>query len=450
MYIRPPVPKDAKWDEILRWEGNRFGLFTFDANRHANNHEVMLTAKWSVLLYVQDELTQMAANEMTSFLSQVMGVELQKTPAEKNIIVSLGGGDEAYNDSFTLDISENRVSVAGRSVEGAFCGVMHLINLMGLSSAPVLPKMSDRICWPSLRVRAGSTRYTPQNMTYAADLFNGLSPKMDADAQAMELRRLGYNEMWISSDELSYVAQSSVLPEIQDSRAEERIAYISERAKAAHRHGMKAVVCISAWRTYPASHPIFAAYPELKGATKLRTVEQGPDKKDDEPHHTLCTEREIGKRFIYESIRNIFAKTDVDKLLVLIGGEHFHHCFMRPLKKQKGHTDCPVCEALGAETVVSNLIKLFSDAIHSVKPDGEVVFWPYSASWAWSKEYDQKTFIGMMKGSDTALLTELEKDVWIPKGGYSKNLWDYSLDQTYCTEKGRAQMFIKEVRNHGI
>jgi hypothetical protein len=203
---------------------------------------------------------------------------------------------------------------------------------------------------------------------------------------------------------------------------------------------MKAVVCISAWRTYPASHPIFATHPELKGATKLRTVEQGPDKKDDEPHHTLCTESETGKRFIFESIQNIFANADIDKLLVLIGGEHFHHCFMRPLNQPKGHTDCPVCEALGAETVVSNLVKLLSDAVHSVKPTGEVVFWPYSASWAWSQENDQQTFIGKMKGSGTALLTELEKDVWINKGGYKKNLWDYSLDQTYCTEKGRAQI----------
>jgi hypothetical protein len=440
MYIRPPVPADAKWDEILRWEGNRFGLFVFDENRRATDREVSLTAEWGVSLRTQDELVRKAMDELDAFLKGVMGVELRSAAAEKNIAVSLGGGDEAYNDSFTLDIDGDGVRVAGRSAEGAFCGIMHLINLMGLSSAPVLPVMSGRICWPSLRVRCGSTRYTPQNMTFAADLFNGLSPKMDADAQAMELRRLGYNEMWISSDELSYVAQSSVLPEIQDDRAEERIRYMAERAEAAHRHGMKAVVCISAWRTYPAGHPIFSAHPGLKGATKLRTVEQGPDKKDDEPHHTLCTESETGKRFIYESIRNIFTKADVDKLLVLVGGEHFHHCFMRPLNRPKGHTDCPVCEALGAETVVSDLVGLLSAAVRSVKPEGEVVFWPYSASWAWSKENDQKTFIGMMKGSRTALLTELEKDVWIRKGGYSKNLWDYSFDQTYCTEKGRAQI----------
>ena len=440
MYIRPPIPVDVRWDEILRWEGNRFGLFTFDGNRRATEFEVSLTSDWGISLCAQDQLIQKAADELVLFLNTVMGIKLREGPAERNVMISLGGGDEAFADSFTLDISSNGVHVAGRSVEGAFCGVIHLINLMGLSSAPILPHMSDRICWPSLRVRAGTTRYTPQNMTYAADLFNGLSPKMDADEQAMELRRLGYNEMWISSDEISYVAQSSVLPEIQDKNAEERLTYMAERAKAAHRHGMKAIVCISAWRTYPASHKIFSTYPELKGATKLRTVDQGPDKKDDETHHTLCTESEIGKRFIYESIRNIFMKTDVDKLLVLIGGEHFHHCFMRPLHQPKGHTDCPVCEGLGAETVVSNLVKLFSAAIHSVKPDGEVVFWPYSASWAWSIENDQKTFIGMMKGSDTALVTELEKDVHIHKGGYTKNLWDYSLDQTYCTEKGRAQI----------
>lgn len=46
------------------------------------------------------------------------------------------------------------------------------------------------------------------------------------------------------------------------------------------------------------------------------------------------------------------------------------------------------------------------------------------------------------------LLTETEKDVVIEKGGYSKNLWDYSIDRTYLTEKALAQ--ISYCHNAGV
>jgi len=459
MYIRPPIPAGAKWDEVIAWENNRFGLFLHDLNRYASEDEIELSDNWNVVMCFNSDIVELAIDELIQFTYQTMGVTLKKHTVnylENNtqtellaaltqipaysIVITLGGGDQDNDESFTLDIAPERVLVSGYSEQGAFSGIIHLINLMGIRSAPILPRLQERIFWPALSVRAGSTRYTPQNMTLAADLHNGLSPKMTPEEQAMELRRLGYNQMWVTSDELVYVAQSSVLKEIQDKNVEARLTYMKERVDAAHRYGMKAIVCISVWCTFPADHVIFKRHPGLRGATKLRTTEQGPLQKDDIAHHTLCTENPVAKKFIYESIQNIFNKTGMDNLLVLVGGEHFHHCFMRPLNQGKGHTDCPVCEALSAETVVSNLIKLLSDAVHSVKPDGEVIFWPYSASWAWSKEIDQETFIGMMEGSGAALLTELEKDVWIRKGGYVKHLWDYSFDHTACSNKARAQL----------
>jgi hypothetical protein len=49
------------------------------------------------------------------------------------------------------------------------------------------------------------------------------------------------------------------------------------------------------------------------------------------------------------------ANPKLDGAVIIIGGEGFYHCFMRPFDVKKGHTNCARCEALGADRVVANL-----------------------------------------------------------------------------------------------
>ncbi len=449
IYTVLPVPKDSQWDEVLDWEKNRFGLFNHDNSYIKKPYETEITSEWSLHGIGQNPILDRIIEELRLFLSRVFDIKLCDNDSSSAIVINTCGGGLADDpESFTLDVTETIVRVTGCRAEGAAEGVIYLINTMGIASAPVLSREYGRIIWHNVKKRMGGPRITPANMHMIADLRNKLSPILTDEDECMELRRLGYNEVWIGSDELSYIAQSSVLPELQDRDSEIRINFVKNRVSAAHNIGMKAAIILQAWKSYPATHVVFTRYPDIMGAQKasydnLASNQAGIN------YHTLCSEHPVTKQFIFETVSNYFRKTGADKLIVLVGGEHFQHCFMRPVNCERGHTNCQVCELLGAEKVVSNLVKLLSEAVRKIKPDGEVLFWPYSASWAWSKEYDQKSFIGMMTGSSCVnLLTETEKDVVIEKGGYTKHLWDYSIDRTYLTEKALAQ--ISYCHNVGI
>jgi hypothetical protein len=113
---------------------------------------------------------------------------------------------------------------------------------------------------------------------------------------------------------------------------------------------------------------------------------------------------------------------------------------MRAAGATKGHTNCPRCEALGAETAVAHVLNLMGEAARKANPAAEVVAWPYSAAWCWSADAAQLGLIQRMKPG-TALLTEPEKDETIVKPeGVKKILWDYSIDMTGLGARATAQV----------
>ncbi len=146
--------------------------------------------------------------------------------------------------------------------------------------------------------------------------------------------------------------------------------------------------------------------------------------------HILCTESPLVRRYISETVKGIFqAVPGLAGIGVIIGGEEFHHCFMRPYGAEKGHTTCPRCEALGHDAVVANLCNYMADAARQVNPAAEVFAWPYSAVSVWSiGDPAQLGFIRKLKPG-VAFFTDIVKDDTVSKpDGVNKLLWDYSID----------------------
>jgi hypothetical protein len=125
-------------------------------------------------------------------------------------------------------------------------------------------------------------------------------------------------------------------------------------------------------------------------------------------------------------------------VVVIIGGEGFYHCFM-------ADKNCVRCRKLGAETVVANLCNNLGAAVRQVNPEAEVIAWPYSA--AWSADADQAQLIARLKPG-TAILTEVEKDERVEKPGFTKLLWDYSIDLVGLG--GRAARQVAACQKAGI
>ena len=166
--------------------------------------------------------------------------------------------------------------------------------------------------------------------------------------------------------------------------------------------------------------------------------------------HILCTESPLVRQYISETVKGIFqALPGLSGIGVIIGGEEFHHCFMRPYAVEKGHTTCPRCEALGHDTVVANLCNYMADAARQINPAAEVFAWPYSAAHVWSiGDPAQLGFIRKLKPG-VALFTDIVKDDTVSKPeGVNKLLWDYSID---LPGPGKlAQQQLKACHDQGI
>ena len=118
------------------------------------------------------------------------------------------------------------------------------------------------------------------------------------------------------------------------------------------------------------------------------------------------------RRYLAESVKSVFESVPLDGALIIVGGEGFQHCFMRPSGVEKKPTNCPRCEKLGAETVVADLCNGMADAAREASPNAVREAWPYSAKHFWSAADDQAAFTQKLKPG-TALLTEIEKDATV-------------------------------------
>ncbi|MBU4199613.1 MAG: hypothetical protein KKE37_08770 [Verrucomicrobia bacterium] len=438
------------WQQFLDLESLRYPLFTHDPERKAASDEVEIDTSWQIRVSDSEEgLAKVGAQELARFLEEVMCLTIPVldetvSPGTKNKwirILSAGGGIGNSPESFTLEIEKGGIVIKGATPQGALQGSLYLEDLMGVEGAPVL-RQQETVRWPRLPFRFGTIRRPSANLTLLRAIHNGVSPILSYEDEFLEILRQGYNCCWIAAEELWDIAVSSVLPEMQTGKARSYLPYIQGRVRVAKRLGLKTCVILRAWKTLPENYTVFQTYPDAKGARKLSSESIFPDEKDNKCH-TLCTESGIVKQFISESITNLFAKTGLDVLTVLVGGEAFHHCFMRPMDCKKGHTDCPKCEPLGAEAVVANLVNLLAEAARKANPEAQILTWPYSACWAWSKEDNQESWIRLLKPEVGAvLLTEVEKDEIIEKGGYLKDLWDYSIDLVEPGPKCRSQIAL--------
>jgi hypothetical protein len=237
-----------------------------------------------------------------------------------------------------------------------------------------------------------------------------------------------------STTPLKEVSKSSVLPELAPSYDPALVENLARKARDARRYGIKTFVSLSMWDFYPADAPIFLNHPGLRGAEAYKHMDRPP------AGHLLCTEDPLMRRYLAESMKGLFEAIPLDGALIIVGGEEFQHCFMRPSGVEPKHTNCARCEKAGAETVVANLCNAMAEAAREVNPEAVLVAWPYSAKHFWSADDDQIAFIQKLKPG-TALLTEIEKDDVLEKeGGIKKAIWDYSIDLIGPTDRAKRQI----------
>lgn len=394
-----------------------FARFHRDTAAAPGAGEIAVEGAWT--LYVPAHpapVTELMAGYFKDFMERRMGVKLASaaTPEDptllKNALVLLeAGGDPAVPESYSIEVTRDRVEVRGNGPNGLRDGIVKLVDLMGFRGAPFL-RLGQQSYAPRLPVRLGSV---PVQGSYRELVF------------------MGYNAILAGGGSLFALSTSEAIPELAVRRVPGIIEGQRQGAAEARKHGLKTYAFVDMRQKFPENDPVLVAHPDIRGARTWSA----------EGEFNLCTSHPLVQQWLRESVTGLFkADPELNGMVLIIGGEGFYHCFMRPFGVEKGHTNCPRCEPRGAETVVAELCNLLADAARSVNPQAEVVIWPYSAEHVWSADKTQETLIAKLKPG-VSLLTEIEKDEYVQKaGGVNKHLWDYSIDLIGPGERAKKQI----------
>ncbi len=404
-----------------------FSRFSRDLDAQPRIVEIEIDSKWTIVISEKAQpLTRLMAGHLADFLKQRMRmpIRLRAVPAtevesEKRCFILLdeGGGDPKTPESFTLSVTPERVRVHGRDPAGLRDGIVRIVNLMGLRQGPFLEKR-EQVYRPRLTVRLGAVPWM---------------------GSFRDLVFMGFNAVLLPEAQFHALSLSDAIPELAVRRELDLLKRMHDASEEAAKYGLKTYCWVSSQRKFPKDDPILVKNPEIRGA--LTWKEDG--------EYILCTEHPLVRRYYRETVEGIFRSIPgLSGLVMITGGEGFYHCFMHPHGAKIGHTTCPRCEALGADTVVANLCNTMAEAARKMNPEAQVVAWMYSAEHVWATGDLLARTIRKL-GAGTSILTEVEKEAVIEKpDGLRKWAWDYSIDAIGPCERAKEQ--IAECRASGI
>jgi hypothetical protein len=385
-----------------------FSRFSIDSDAVATHGEVAIDSSWRIVVPTGiDPIGRRMAEHLRDFLRDRMRLDLDiasETPesianlhAPSLVLLDSGGGDSDTPESFTIRAAQDRVTVQGDSPNGLRDGIVRLVDRIGFREAPIL-ESGTIVYSPRLPVRLGAV---PQCGSYKDVVF------------------FGFNAVLYGGGDLYALSQSDAIPELSSRRVPGLLKSHQEGMKQLAQYGLKAYGFLNTRQKFPKSDPVFQAHPEIRGALTWSA----------DGEYTLCTSHPLVRRYLKESLQGLFkALPELQGVVIIIGGEGFYHCHMRPYGVEKGHTNCARCEPLGAEAAVADLCNDFAGAIREVNPEAELVAWPYSAEHVWAKDRAVAGLIEKLRPG-VALFTEIEKSETIQKPhGIVKDVWDYSID----------------------
>jgi len=399
-----------------------FSRFSRDPEAKAEVDEIIVQPGWHIV-HSKNAATVVIkmAGHLADFLDRCMGISLPVEAASDIhnarmpaiILSEAGGGKSGVPESFTIKVTTGFIMLAGADAGGLRSAVVRLIGLMGLRQAPII-KLGETIYVPRIPIRQVELGGIPNDIFYGA------------------------NAVCLGSYELYELSNSHAIPELAVRRKQWVMEELTKKACLAREYGLKMYVQLSIREKFEKNDPIFEKYPDIRGALTWKA----------DGHYTLCTEHPLVQRYLAESIEGLFRSIpDLDGITIIIGGESFYHCFMRPYGVEKGHTNCKRCEALGAERVVSNLCNMLVMSARRINPEAEVIAWPYSASYVWSADDAQEKFMRLLEPG-VSILTEMEKDEIVQKpGGIEKRLWDYSIDLIGPGKRAATQLKVGRETN---
>lgn len=215
--------------------------------------------------------------------------------------------------------------------------------------------------------------------------------------------------------------KSNLLPELNGGSADQQLQALADLAARA-RWGIEIIALLNT-PGLEKSHPVFAAHLEVCRATVMSNAK-----------HCLCASSGTARAFYAEQAAHLFASApQLGGIALLIGGEGFRHCYMRPNPRTEKVTNSPQCANGSAPEALTPLLHSIITGVRRCSDSAKVIFWPYSSD-VWQnqpmQEYDWSVDRQIIKNINKGAvwITEMEKDgsVEIPNVG-QVSIHDYSI-----------------------
>ena len=362
--------------------------------------------------------------------------------AKQQLLLEIGSADRG----FRCVVADGRVEVHGVDAAALWAGWVHLENQMREAGGPFLSRGEIR------REPAWNTQIAPP--TWGANYaVPDLSSDYVGDDTFRSLAHAGADGMFVYGEFLLYAADTR-FTELNHADAAKNLATLREASERAAAYGIQ-LYFVAVSPKLPADHALFKRLPDVRGA-QLSFHPTGTA----QPLHCLCSSSEEALGFHADVFSKMFRDVpQLGGLILIIGGESYYHCFMRAAGAKIGTTNCPRCNGKVPEDVIARFLKETADACQSAKPQAAVWAWPYSAQYFWSDEPAQLKLIDRLP-ENVALLTEVDKEQTVLRGGHPKRIWDYSADYDDHSDRSVAQalrcaqrqrrLAIKTETSHGI
>lgn len=308
-----------------------------------------------------------------------------------------------------LQITPEAIAITGGDLAGLWAGVAWLEWEMRTRRGPVLPVgvIEHRAAWP-VQISQG-----PWGGNYSVPDF---APEYLGDDAFRLYAHFGVNNMMIYGDLLCY-ADGDLLPELNHPDATRHLEVLADAARRAVAYGVQFSYVVVGPKLRP-DHPVFINHPTTLGSG----IDFGSG-----AIHCLCSSDEEVLAWYDETFTRLFTTApELAGLTLIVGGESMYHCRM-----WQGHGErffgCPRCMELTQEDAIAGLLTRIRATITAVKPTAYVAAWAYNV-WGWDHP-DREAFVRSLPPG-VAFYHHIDKDQYDRKDGYTKHIWDYSVDYT--------------------
>ncbi len=320
-------------------------------------------------------------------------------------------GAALNHDGFRIEVMTAAVHVSAEGERGLVNGMHYLERELADHGGPWLqPGVTERV--PTLMTRWSEGIFVPSHQTaedpgFFSDAYLGLMGHFGANALKMPL---SIYDFW----------RSDALPELNAENVDARLETLRAHAARLKDRGISLFLILKAG-TRPSTHPVFLNHPEVLGAKDEIFMEElsGADRR------VLCTSQPLVQEAHREVLTFLFGQVpELAGAIVIVGGEGFRHCFMRPAGEEP--TNCPHCHGHDAHERVAALVNNLREGVAAVGHRQRLLAWPYSA-FVWSRDDETESRWIRHLDSGVEVLSNFDcgdADPAHPEGG---RLFDYNL-----------------------